>query len=377
MIPGLLFLTERSGGFALEVVFQMPVHIPKELLGDIVEWLKVTSDWATVASLALVSQDFRFMCQKLLFETLSLTLIPEADGSATRHRLDGFVTSPRLVSYVRGFEIQVKDPLVKEDMSKVHQVKAQRHIPFFRGFHQAPKESIPPPPVNELCWALDYGDLLVKVLQMIHLDQLRALTVHGWERICSQTPCQGDAEQKLRTICEELDGALQRLLQAPLLRRLSATQIPITWFQGCSPSLKDLSATRMGEWDPAPLEPNHSPPLELESFESVMNHSNRVHRLWDAPSLDIHQYLLHPHSPFDLRSLKRLVWENQDRAFEDLQSVLEVCRHSLRHLKLNTSKWATKWMRSAIDPFLPLAEQCRPLSLLTTVTPWVLIALLR
>ncbi|KAH6866279.1 hypothetical protein BKA70DRAFT_1243795 [Coprinopsis sp. MPI-PUGE-AT-0042] len=183
---------------------------------------------------------------------------------------------------------------------------------YVRSFRLGLKEA---PQANRADWVSEHGHPIVQ----LYLG-------NPWESESLQ----------VTSACERLREALHSLLEAPVIRSLSVTHHPIEKFQTCSPSLKHLVGHGTIGRDVAELglyTPPCSPTIILESFES---HSNAcdVTRYMGPAFLSIHQYLLHPNSPFNLRSLKRLVWKSVDNDLCKLRLVMESCARSLQNLEL-------------------------------------------
>jgi hypothetical protein len=286
----------------LTTTSQMSVRLPNELLGVVVDCLQDAFDWTTIQTMSLVSPDLRHTCQRLLCVYLSITLV--IDGTTTTaDRLEGLAKTPRLTSYVRSFRLALPDS------------------------PQGDREE----------WISKHGAVLVQVLQAIPLGQLEALCLANWQDIYLGGPWESP---QLKEVRKRLGQALKMLLQAPSIVSLSTTHHPIERFQECGSSLKHVvvSGTEGQDFEEVGLRSHAlAPKIILESLESHDNSCN-VSR-YMPQCVSIHQYLLHPSSPFSLRSLKRLVWKNgSDHGLEELQLVMQSCNRSLQYLSLHVGK---------------------------------------
>ncbi|KAH6906208.1 hypothetical protein BKA70DRAFT_1564554 [Coprinopsis sp. MPI-PUGE-AT-0042] len=290
----------------------MSPRLPNELLGAIGDCLHDTVDWIAIQTLSLVSPDLRSIGQRLLYTNLSINL---ATNRCTTARLNGLAKTPRLMSYVRSFRLGLKEA----------------------------------PQANRADWVSEHGHLVVQVLRMVPLEQLKELCLVDWQKLHLGNPWESESLQ-VTSVRDHLREALHSLLEAPVIRSLSVTHHPIEKFQICSPSLKHLVAHGTIGQDVAELglyTPPCSPTIMLESFES---HSNAcdVTRYMGPAFLSIHQYLLHPNSPFSLRLLKRLVWKSVDNDLCELRLVMESCARSLQTLELVLAPLPPK--RNALSP---------------------------
>ncbi|KAH6906195.1 hypothetical protein BKA70DRAFT_1290982, partial [Coprinopsis sp. MPI-PUGE-AT-0042] len=276
--------------------------LPNELLGAVVDCLRDTSDWAAIQTLSIASPDLQLICQRLLFENLSLILVTDGDA-ATGYRLGGLAKTPRLLSYVRSFKLQLQEP----------------------------------PHGDRVAWVTKHGDLLVQVLKLLPLDQIETLCLVDWQRIyLGHTYQERESQIQFIEIRDRLQEAFQLLLEAPFIRSLSVTNHSMGKFQACGPSLKHLFVDGTVARNVAVLSlSTHTltPTIMLETLESRNNTCN-VTRLMGPSFLSFHQYLLHPSTLFSLQYLKRLVWRNYDNEFEELRLVMASCARSLLHLDL-------------------------------------------
>ncbi|KAH6885697.1 hypothetical protein BKA70DRAFT_1574324 [Coprinopsis sp. MPI-PUGE-AT-0042] len=291
----------------------MSPRLPNELLGAVSDCLRDPFDRPTTQALALVSPDLRRTCQKLLFENLSLTITTDVSAPIV-DRLDGLATTPRLVSYTSSFRLE------------------------FKGRFE--------PGSNRMDWIYNHGEPLLRVLQLVPLNQLEAFGLVDWQHICVERSSES-ATLEFRSVCERLRDAVKPLLEAPSIRSLSITGLPIKVMQGCRPSLKHLVVSGAADRFTPFLDlrsPTRTPARVLETLESRFNryHFEGYNGLSD-PFLSFHQCLLHPTSPFSLGSLKRLVWHNWDRGLGELPLVMERCASSLKHFELLIAPFALNY----------------------------------
>ncbi|KAH6865352.1 hypothetical protein BKA70DRAFT_549379 [Coprinopsis sp. MPI-PUGE-AT-0042] len=284
----------------------MSPRLPNELLGAVSNCLHDNLDWITIQTMSLVSPDLQLMCQKLLYKTLSFTVV--TDGTAAiGDRLDGLAKTPRLISYVRSFRLELKEPTDRD----------------------------------RAAWVIKHSDLFVQVLKLLTLGQIEALCLVEWQRFYLKSPRESESPQ-LKELRDSIREALQLLLETPFIRTLSVTHRHMGSYQTCTPSLKHLVVHGTIGQNIAVLglsSRSLTPTIALETFESHNNVCN-VARYMGPSFLSIHQYLLHPGSPFSLRSLKRLVWKNDDKWLGDLRLVMESCARSLQHLDLHIAPLA-------------------------------------
>ncbi|KAH6906191.1 hypothetical protein BKA70DRAFT_1430127 [Coprinopsis sp. MPI-PUGE-AT-0042] len=282
----------------------MSQGLPNELWSAVGDKLRDTFDWITIQTMSLVSPELRYIGQKLLCENLSITLVTNG-GATTADRLDGLAKTPRLMSYVRSFRLALTE---------------------------APRE-------NREAWLSKNGDVLIQVLKLLPLEQLEALCLEDWQDLYMGSPWESPKLKAVRTLLGE---TLQSLQEAPSISSLSTTHHAIEKFHTCGPRLKYLVVNGTPVQHAALLGLRNqtlAPTIVLESLESHRN-TCEVSRDLGQSFFSFHQYLVHPGSPFSLRSLKRLVWNNEDPGFGDLRLVMESCTSSLQYLDLRIGPYS-------------------------------------